>query len=113
MDPAAMTRDKASQSRFPGTYLWAAITYLLHLVGSMIFADKSSTHLGADILDDPAASRWKPTQGIRMDISKRNKPLLEERRGRGVVMEHGEWKVQHLQLINSVKVNMLANSLFA
>ncbi|KAG4979591.1 hypothetical protein JHK84_033177 [Glycine max] len=42
------------------------------------------------------------------DISKRNKPLLEERRGRGVVMEPRERKVhalvQHLQLINSEKV---------
>lgn len=44
------------------------------------------------------------------DIPKRKKPLLEERRGRGVVMEPRERKVhalvQHLQLINSEKVSM-------
>ncbi|XP_014494083.1 ribosome biogenesis protein BMS1 homolog [Vigna radiata var. radiata] len=42
------------------------------------------------------------------DIPKRKKPLLEERRGRGVVMEPRERKVhalvQHLQLINSEKM---------
>ncbi|QCD88478.1 ribosome biogenesis protein BMS1 [Vigna unguiculata] len=42
------------------------------------------------------------------DIPKRKKPLLEERRGRGVVMEPRERKVhalvQHLQLINSDKM---------
>ncbi|KAK7341555.1 hypothetical protein VNO80_24489 [Phaseolus coccineus] len=42
------------------------------------------------------------------DIPKRKKPLLEERRGRGVVMEPRERKVhalvQHLQLINNEKM---------
>lgn len=42
------------------------------------------------------------------DTPKRKKPLLEERRGRGVVMEPRERKVhalvQHLQLINSEKM---------
>ena len=51
------------------------------------------------------------------DISKRKKPLLEERRARGVVMEPRERKVhtlvQHLQLIDREKVSMLADSLFA
>nr|KYP66001.1 hypothetical protein KK1_012279 [Cajanus cajan] len=42
------------------------------------------------------------------DVPKRKKPLLEERRGRGVVMEPRERKVhalvQHLQLINNEKM---------
>ena len=28
-----------------GSYVWAAMTYLLHLIESMIFFDKSSTHV--------------------------------------------------------------------